>query len=245
MASRQEADQLLHKLLEELKDLKTELSRLQYEHRSVETFKRDVESLNDALIHSTADNTESVRLYLIGVLTDCLTLTRHIISENTKGLDLISENKTLKDKLATLKRMEEYEDKLYAGQLASSVEEVIIRRVFKDSQIKKMPKICKLTAIDQLEKVIVGDKDYCGGIFTEEERKCLEKAWTDLKRELLYDGRHFRCINQLKTLRNGIAHFPFNKEKMESAVRHLPDRALPACYKRECPSLLEMYKKLT
>ena len=242
MASRQEADRLLCKLLKELKDLQTELSRLKYEYRSVKEFQRDVETLYDTLL-STADSPES-RLYLIDVLTGCLSVTRQIISENTKGLDLLSENKTLKDKLATLERMEEDMDKLYAAQLAIAVEEEIIKRVFKDSQIQKIPLICKLT-VSQLEKVILGDKKYYGGIFTEEERKRLEKAWTALKCELFYEGKHFRCIQELKTLRVDIAHPPFNKEKMESAVKHLPDRVLPACYKRVCPGLLEMYKKLT
>lgn len=236
MATHQEADRLIQQLLNELDDLRTELSRLKYDCKPIKEFQEDVQRLYDLLVCGTTDSPDS-RIYLIEVLTKCLAVTRQIISENTKGL---SEYKTLKAKLANLETMEEDMEKLYAGQLAFAVEDVIIGRVFKDSQIKESPLSRGITTISQLEKDIC---DY--GTFTGEETRHIKQAWKDLKYELSFENKHFRCIKALKKVRVATAHPPFNKERMELAVEHLPDSVLPPCEKRNCPDLFKMYKKLS
>ena len=116
---------------------------MQHRHKSVEDFKTDVDTLYD-LLHENPDNHES-RVYLIEVLTECLTVTRQIIAENQSGLELSRKYKILTDRL---KALEKSEDEVYAGQVAFGVEESIIRQV----EITKRPHICCLNSIKLLEE---------------------------------------------------------------------------------------------
>ena len=80
------------------------------------------------------------------------------------------------------------------GQFAFGLERAIVDRVL-NGLIDSDEYVATIT---DMEKAIKR-KPYYGDIFkTEKDRASAEKAWSDLKRELRWTGRHFRYIEELK-----------------------------------------------
>ena len=243
----------LQKLWHELQEIETG----QPNHSRLKGYLEDVNNLCDILFTESdayeKGEIEKCRQHIIYALYVCITLTRKLISKVWEALDEREKLSRMLDDLKrerrdldkTCSKLDEYEQKLYAGQLACMVQEALVSKVLEVSfggseSPKRIAGQLRISTITQLQMAIDGEENY-RDVFSDELREIVERNWSKLKNALKWEGKHFRCLKILKQVRVPIAHPQVNQETMKTAVCKLP---LKPFIKETCIELIEIPSKL-
>lgn len=153
------------------------------------------------------------------------------------GRDMEDENEVLKRKILDLekefRKLGEDKESLIIGQLAFAVDQAVMKRVLQD--IRGSDRF--IFSISDMEKAILG-KEYYEDVFTDEEKKLIKRRWNELKAQLGWKGKHYRCVKEWKSPQ---LQSEIDVDEMQQALSEVP---LQPAMKTDCMELLEMLKRL-
>ena len=138
----------------------------------------------------------------------------------------------LKQKVAFLEREnEKYRIQLLIGQVASSLEEEIVKKILKDTGSERFH-----VTLQQIEDTINGKKSRLlpeKFLETPGQKQKAEANWSHLKFYYKVEGEHYSLISKFKSGRNPIAHpcvtLSEAKEILESS-KFVSDGDLKSCF---------------
>ena len=111
----------------------------------------------------------------------------------------------LKQKVDCLEREnEKYRIQLLIGQVASSLEEEIVKKILKDTGSER----CHVT-LQQIEDIINGKRSRLlpeEFLETPNQKQKADDNWSHLELDYKVEGRHYSLISKFKSGRNPIAH---------------------------------------
>ena len=171
---------------------------------------------------------------LAEALVDLRDLTKKL---SARVEELEDEHEELKRKISDLEKrfqeLQEDEQRLITGQLAFAVDQAVMNRVLKDIGVSGR----SIFSIGDMEKAI-SSEEYYEDVFTDEEKKFAEQRWNELKAQLGWKGKHYRCVKELKSPR---LRGEVDVEKMQQALTKL---SLQPAMKAVCMEFLDMLKQL-